>query len=421
MLPRLRVLQVGDVHYPSASTANRSIDDKDAKFPLSLKGSVSSLPLKAVIKRIHSELSGGNVDALLFMGDLTDHGNLEGFETCAAYLMDALELRAGKQFEKIPTGFVPGNHDIDRTLAISKGIAGKFETLAAAMTGAGATRFPTNTAVSIDISAGSARASIHLLNSCWGCGEPENIPAEFRDAIKAAIDKVITDDPKAAATYYDRQLDTPAFDSDTIAAVAVAVAEGSATSLPILVAHHNLLPQRMPRLAPYTELVNSGALRAALIESGRPSLYLHGHIHEDPVEVVNVSQAPPLVIISAPEASAGFNFIEIVFMQSGLPLACEVIPYRFEAGVIKRLTSISVPLIGSRRRSSDRRLAKLYAKILDQGESYWSEVMGYAKVIDPDFAEEDVIEILELLNADGSALIENRDLAPRNWIVRATV
>ena len=203
--------------------------------------------------------------------------------------MDALKLRAGNQFGGVPTRFVPGNDDIDRKLAVSKGISGKFKSLAAAMIGVGATHFRTETSVSFDIRAGSARACIHLLNSCWGCGEPENIPAPFRHAIKTAIDAVITADPKAAATYYDRQLDTPAFNADTIASVSVDVAEGPPASLPVLVAHHNLLPQRLPRLAPYTELVNSGALRAALIESGRACLYLHGHIHEDPVEVVNVS------------------------------------------------------------------------------------------------------------------------------------
>jgi len=355
------------------------------------------------------------------MGDLTDQGNLAGFESCAAYLMDALELKPGAQFEAIPTGFVPGNHDIDRRLAVAGGIEAKFKPLAVAMEAAGARNYPTLASVAFQINKGTAVAAVHLLNSCWGCGEPENIPVEFRDAIKTAIDDVIKADAKAAATYYDRQLDTPAFDADTIAEVGTAVAEGPPTTMPILVAHHNLLPQRTPRLAPYTELVNSGALRAALVESGRPCLYLHGHIHEDPVEVVTVSQAPPLVIVSAPEAAAGFNIIEIVFTLSGLPLACDINPYRFEAGVMKKLPTISVPLIGARRRSNDRRLAKLYAKILDEGESYWSDVMRYARVIDADISEEEVVEILELLNADGSALIENRDLPSRDWIVRATV
>lgn len=421
MLPRLRILQVGDVHYPSASTASRAIDDKDTKFPAQLKGSLSSLPLKAVIQRIHAELSAGQVDALLFMGDLTDQGSLPGFESCATYLMTALELGPGAKFADVPTGFVPGNHDVDRRLAVSDGLVKKFAPLAAAMTGVGATRFPTTKPISFEVVNASAMATIHLLNSCWGCGEPEYIPIEFRDAIKDAIDTVIGRDPKAASVYYDRQLDTPAFDADTITAIATAVSEGPATSLPILVAHHNLLPQRTTRLAPYTELVNSGVLRGALVGSARPCIYLHGHIHEDPVEILNVGRGPPLVVVSAPEASAGFNIVEVVFMQSGVPLACEIIPYRFEGGTMKRSTSQSIPLIGTRRRSSDRRLVKLYAHILTEGECYWNDLMRFVEAIDPATTHDELVEILELLNADGSVQIENRDLVAKNWIVRATV
>ena len=63
--------------------------------------------------------------------------------------------------------------------------------------------------------------------------------------------------------------------------------------LSVIVAHHNLLPQRLPRLAPYTELVNGGALRASLGELGKPVLYLHGHIHEDPIEILRSPGGAP--------------------------------------------------------------------------------------------------------------------------------
>lgn len=421
MLAKLRILQVGDIHYPSASTADRAIDDKDSKFPTSLKGSLSSLPLKAVVQRIHSELCSDTIDALLFMGDLTDHGNLSGFTKCAEYLIGALELGPGGQFEHLPTGFVPGNHDVDRTLALSHGIAGKFKSLADTMTAVGAARFATTKPVSFEISRSTAKATIHLLNSCWGCGEPENIPTEFRDAIKSAIESVIVDDPKAAKVYYDRQLDTPAFDADTISSIACAIDECPPTSLPILVAHHNLLPQRTTRLAPYTELVNSGSLRGALVGNDRPCVYLHGHIHEDPIEVVHTGQCPPLVIISAPAASDGFNIVEIVFMQSGLPLACEISPFRFLSGTVKRLETKSIPLIGSRRRSSDRRLARVYAHILNHGECFWSDLMDFVRTMDASVDSNEVAELIELLSADGSVLVDNKDLASRNWIVRAAI
>lgn len=419
MLPRLRILQVGDVHYPSASKADRSLDDKDVKFPGALKGALSNLPLKAVVQRIYAELGTGLVDALVFMGDLTDQGDLGGFQSCAEYLITALELGPGGRFEKLPTGFVPGNHDVDRQLAVAKGMEAKFKPLADAMEKAGATKFATTASVSFDVARDSASAKIHLLNSCWGCGEPENIPVEFRDAIKTAIDAVIAKDAKSVSVYYDRQLDTPAFDSDTIREISEAVSEGPATCLSVLVAHHNLLPQRTPRLAPYTELVNSGALRGALIGSERPCIYLHGHIHEDPVEIVKAGDGPPLVLVSAPEAAAGFNVIEIVFMRSGLPLACEIIPYRYVAGSVKRGAGQAIPLMGGRRRSTDRRLANVYAHLLQERECFWNDLLNFAETFGEPVTEDDLAEIIELLNADGSVRIENRDLPPSNWIVRA--
>jgi len=421
MLPRLRILQVGDVHYPTASKANRAIDDKDVKFPANLKGSLSSLPIKAVIQRIHAELSTGRIDALIFMGDLTDQGDLAGFKTCADWLMTALELAPGERFANLPVGFVPGNHDVDRTLATTAGLDAKFKPLEAAMAAAGATRFPTAVPLSFAIGERGASATVHLLNSCWGCGEPENIPAEFRDAIKTAIDGVIVADPRTASVYYDRQLDTPAFDAATITTVASAVSDCPPTSLSILVAHHNLLPQRTPRLAPYTELVNSGSLRGALVSSGRPCLYLHGHIHEDPVEIVHVGRDPPLVVISAPEASAGFNIVEVAFMRNGLPLTCEVVPFRYEAGSIRRGVSQSIPLMGERRRSTDRNMAKVYAHALEAGEVYWAELKAFAETLSVAPDDDTLAEMIELLAADGRFHVENRDLAIDAWIVKAVV
>ncbi len=36
------------------------------------------------------------------------------------------------------------------------------------------------------------------------------------------------------------------------------------------------------RIAPYTEVVNGGNVRRRLTNCGKPVVYLHGHIHDDP-------------------------------------------------------------------------------------------------------------------------------------------
>jgi hypothetical protein len=64
----------------------------------------------------------------------------------------------------------------------------------------------------------------------------------------------------------------------------------------------------------------------------RPIIYCHGHIHDDPVEVVvNPRQdSGKLVIVSAPEAVKGFNLLNVFFGKNHGPLGLEVVRYRLK-------------------------------------------------------------------------------------------
>jgi hypothetical protein len=220
--------------------------------------------------------------------------------------------------------------------------------------------------------------------------------------------------------YYDRQLDTPAFSEASLNGLLQGAESGAGTDLLMVCAHHNLLPQRLTRLAPYTELVNSGAIRGSLIELQRPVVYLHGHIHEDPVEVLLQPGSYPLVCISAPEASQGFNLLETLYTKDGIPLSIHIVPWRFDkSGLLRPQRSRTVPLIGPRRRSADTILAELYAELLRQRACYWHAVMKFECLKDVTDPEAVVEEALELLQADGRIQIENHDLPPRNWIIEA--
>lgn len=193
-------------------------------------------------------------------------------------------------------------------------------------------------------------------------------------------------------------------------------------ALLVIAAHHNLLPQRLTRLAPYTELVNSGTLRASLMAAGRPVIYLHGHIHEDPIEIMAMPAGQAVISISAPAAEDGFNLLEFNFTRSGLPLSCHINPWRFNAaGILHRAPASTVSLIGRRRRSHDATLAKLYAHLLATGESYWSDLAIFAASIFATDVDENLREALELLVADDSVALENYGLEPVNWIVRAKI
>lgn len=279
-LPRVRLLQLGDIHLPSGPKLKPYFDDKDQKFSPALKNIISRSPLKTVFRRVYEHIASGEYDAVLFMGDFTDVGNLEGYKACCRYIAGALQLGEKGEHSSVKVGVVPGNHDIDRVLARRPGMVAKFTPLANALREVGLPAPPIDRAISISIDKVPISVHIQLLNSCWGCGEDEYIPDLFRKPISDAISSVLTgqDAEKAAKLYYDQQLDTPAIHSDAIGGVCASIKTTSPSCVPVVVAHHNLLPQRLPRLAPYTELVNSGALRSSLMELDKAVIYLHGHI-----------------------------------------------------------------------------------------------------------------------------------------------
>lgn len=423
MLPRIRLLQIGDVHLPSASFSERAIDQKDRTFSVELRNVISRQPIKSVFKRIYRMCEAGEVDGVLLMGDLTDVGKLDGYKAGLAYITNALQLGEGRQHAAMFCGIVPGNHDIDRALAKRPSLVEKFKPLNAALVKAGLNPLPVVDSIVNCVGSSDASCAVIRMNSCWGCGAAEYIPAEFRDSIGSAIEAAIEGgDPKILGAYYDRQFDTPAFSDKSITHLVDVTRSLPPEKQLIVVAHHNLLPQRLPRLAPYTELVNSGAVRASLMEARRPILYLHGHIHTDPIEVLSVPGGDALVCVSAPAAKDGFNVIEIVFTRSGNPLVGHVRPWKFDqSGVLCEGTRSEVSLIGKRRRSLNNDLSKVYAFLLKEGQCYWSNLVDeFGGRFGAD-ATGQLQECIELLMADQSVTVENYDADPKNWIVEARI
>lgn len=421
MLPRLRVLQIGDVHLPSGVNAHPFVDAKDSTFPTGLASRISTSPLKRVFKRVFALLESGQVDAILFMGDLTDYGNLSAYEACCRYIASALQIGSGRRFSDIPVGFVPGNHDIDRSLAKQPGITTKFAPLGAALSAVGLPSIPVLQPKLLTVGKGGPKANVFLLNSCWGCGDEARIPEHFRAPIAAAIETVISGSSGDAAIkdYYDRQLDTPALSEESISELMQGVHDAPSNVLSVVVAHHNLLPQRLPRLAPYTELVNGGALRASLGELGKPVLYLHGHIHEDPIEILRSPGGAPIISISAPKLTAGFNVIDLIYSPQTLPLACHVTPIRFDqSGILKERPKIALPLNDGRRRMEPQ-LANLYWKLLERRTSHWSDVETIGSTLEGNPLGDVLVVMVEQLFADDLVTIDNSDLAVDSWIVRA--
>ncbi len=173
------------------------------------------------------------------------------------------------------------------------------------------------------------------LNSCFGCGEARAIPATTFVAIDEALSKEgLTDEATKrvldAVRSASETIDAPAFMADHIDTVQGEIRRNSGDDLPVLIGHHNILQQALPRFDLYTDLVNAGMFRSRLSGLGGPALYLHGHIHSDPIETVEqyTPDRGQLVCISCPEFVDGFNMIEVWFTDSGIPLGCTVHRYR---------------------------------------------------------------------------------------------
>lgn len=423
MIHSIRVLQIGDVHLPTAAQQERHVDDKDGQFPLALKHVMSSMPAKQVFRQIYGLIERDQVDAVLLMGDLTDKGGLDAYRGAVQFLANALQIGTGREHENLPVGIVPGNHDINRELAKDVGFDPKFRPLNEALSAERLPLLPVEHCVHLPVGDDNARVNIILMNSCWGCGSQTLIPAGFREPIAKAIDEAIKDGGDAELTaYYDQQLDTPAFSNDAIAQLISMSGNEAADGQLIAVAHHNLLPQASSRIAPYTELVNSGRMRQAMTQLDKPIIYLHGHIHEDPIEIVRTPTGQPLICISAPAADNGFNIVDVKFTRHGIPLSCDVIPWRFDqSGTLRAVPPISVSLLGSRLRSHGPALGKIFGKILESGQVWWSDLVSQIPPYFQTDNEAQIVEAIELLRADNSIKVENYELDAKNWIVRANL
>jgi Icc-related predicted phosphoesterase len=419
---RVRILQIGDMHFPAAQTSRRNIDDKDNRFSSDLKGIISSSPIKLVMQKCYELMEVGKVQALVLMGDLTDRGNLDGYQSAVRFLVEALQVGTGRKHEKTPCIIVPGNHDINRDLASSPSLIDKFTPLNTCLSKQGLAPFPIDGLLKTKIPGYDTFLDLISLNSCWGCGVKEIIPEPFRTEIYAAVDAVARKSDAGLLAYYERQLDSPAFSDQTVQKTLDALADEAGGQLPILIAHHNLLPQRITRLAPYTELINSGAIRSALLEANRPCLYLHGHIHDDPIEVMKIPGGQNLISICAPELERGFNVIDLAFSASGFPLSCTVEQWRFNrSGHLQKAKSQRVSLLTGRRRAELTATGEILAHVLSKKMVYLTDLEEFARSKSPPLEREGLLEELEMLSAEDLVTIENERMGPAHWIVRSMI
>jgi hypothetical protein len=92
MLPRITILQVGDIHLPSSRSVPVAVDAKDRRFPPFVQELLAVQPVKIVFEEIYHKVEMNKIAALLIMGDLTDFGDMKGYGACAKWGLAASKL-----------------------------------------------------------------------------------------------------------------------------------------------------------------------------------------------------------------------------------------------------------------------------------------------------------------------------------------
>ena len=340
----ITLLHIGDIHYESIDKEERPVDIKDKQFPLTLTGILPKTNYQAVIKALREEFEKSPL-AILISGDLSTKGKIEGYINCLMFLKELVPpiFFDNKPFQKL--FIVPGNHDINRDLVSEHSFFPKFQPINKALEEKNFPKIPCPDAEFEELykeSVGSVL--IVTINSCIGCGERRFYPDKIKDAISESLNHGEGEkDNEELLEFCYEDIDTPIFADKDIDNMIRYIESTNKKCLPIILTHHNLLPQRTPRVAMYAELINSGYIREKLLRLNRPILYLHGHIHDDPIEIIQSTryENSRIICISAPllfpnkkykTRKFGFNKIKIIYSHKGTPLGCKISFYNIYEG-----------------------------------------------------------------------------------------
>lgn len=290
----LSILHLGDVHYPQAMSTP-ILDRKDSGMSPQLVGRSAPSRFVEVVRSIQNEITRTNIDAFIVVGDLTTSGSISGYSECVAFLKTAF---VDGRFESKLDAFrvLPGNHDLRRNSTMDVPLEDKFQAFLDIVRAAGFVDFPIEGIDRFDIGdSAKGTARLWLANSCVGCGEVRRLPPFVGAAITQRLAGITdtdldTNDDLRAAMY--EAIDTPIIDEEVISTFVADTNSDSEKRLPILCAHHNLLPQYRPRISVYGEMLNAGYIRRRLLDLPRPIVYLHGHVHDDPIEIIRSPDTP---------------------------------------------------------------------------------------------------------------------------------
>lgn len=256
----IKIIHVGDVHFPDTHNKNL-VNLKDRGLSGDFIDRIAPNPFQKMSSELGKIINDEKTKGILFSGDLTSRGNVDGYRSCVDHFFNLLDMgeRVRDDFE---LHVVPGNHDIDRELAYSEDSDRKFDVFSEVWDRHGLKVLAPNEVRTTVINDDRCSVKVFSLNTCIGCGELRSFPEEIRENIEEKVKGADLANERLFDLYCEK-LDTPAASQEHLETIEMEIRGDSETnSLPIILAHHSLLPQSTVRTEIYTEVLNAEIGRA---------------------------------------------------------------------------------------------------------------------------------------------------------------
>lgn len=377
-----RIVQIGDIHYPELLRRPGYVDLKSKVFPTTVVNRIAYGRKEAALRLLERVLTERPIAAIVCMGDLTSRGSEKEIDPCIGDICEAIDASLGSGGRNLLV--LPGNHDVSRDKVVTADIDAKFAPLNGHLKKHGLPTWTVGVPNLLPLQPHTGlNALVVGLNSCVGCGERIGIPAAVRAALESEFPGKVDDiwSKIDAENYYD-QLDSPAFDKAELDALASEIDAAGRYCVPIVTAHHNILPQDIIRVEMYTEVLNAGVVRRQLLNLNRPVLFLHGHIHDAPLEEVRDASSGDarLICVSAPLFENGLNTIDLMADGGGFVLGCIVTTWTIaSSGDIRQGEERRFPLLASRGTHQLEQKRQLLDYLQQQSRVFGSDLFEWIR------------------------------------------
>jgi predicted phosphodiesterase len=456
----IRIIQVGDIHLPEwdAKSKHQDLDGKDPSYSPYILDDIKGLDnISTVLRRLAKLAQSQEISAITFMGDFTSWGGVDRIED-AIEIFDALTTRFDGTQASICG--VTGNHDVAKVDALTLGDTSKFDPIQDAMKRFGWNPPPISGVEKFPIAGKKSNCDAILINTSIGSWSPHLFPdlleAEFqKDRLKEKALKLtmnLTGDVMPLGELLDDQsfetreeqlfaMDVPYISRGTKNELAEIISESDEKDTHLIIGHHNILPQRTTRVTPYGELLNSGMFRRYLQNTDKNIIYLHGHIHDDPVEIIGVpsfakgtkAHSQPstnkIVTISAPPIWQGFNEIALFLDANDDIYLLRITKYRLdenmEIGNFSNQDSVYIPIMqnaldlsNSDSRKVMRALEENRGRHNPTGIVKWADLVDYLQKSNANIDEDELEHSILRLFCGGVVLINNLGRERNRWSIQ---